>query len=866
MSVIKPRFWPRMKLYRRNKSPRPAMLRDILANAIEVQTVVEPAKRSAIAITDLSNDKNVITLDYVQEWQPTVVSMFRRFPSPEEKLLRENSLAQIQSDLDEELAKEPSKQDQDLIKSYNAQIFQLRTGGNGFLEQAQNILGTKTDSLFWSLAAPNVPVALISTFKLDKNRAFSMRLQRSQAPKGQAKHEFTIEFGTGFTLYAIVIGSDGNKSTFLHYRNMTPKARKVLLDEMDDILDYGRLTPADMAKIIDLQDQAKKIKNTAKGRKTTDEENTQLKQLADAEKTLRDSKKLLPSQQERIAELENELYLKKQDFKLQEDAQDLINKPFDITVQFLRGGYVLIQSADSRFVYENQRLTGWRPRGYHDGLPDKSEIHIKSDGGQFGFIYGNPKYFSKAIIASQDFPLNIAPVVSSLDVEDDSDDSSPGCHIAYSLKELQAPVSTPFVNYPGSYQTVVTMTSDGRYTPELYRAQLHIPSAEADPPDLVWDSQIEGGNLSANSGNGIIDVLLRDDARRSRSVDIHIDNADSTANLPKVLGGLAADVYLYDRTNGDNLYLLTQGRIVSAAQPDQRDFASDPEIGCGGEAVITAIGLESFLDIEITALLIGDSKYPNDYIRELAIDGGLTLDQIDGIPIGDVGIPKIERGVVGEAPAVQPAEGAKYWQWISDVAANHCPGWSLYNDGTSLQLKDDSNRDKPALAYNIPPHVDVDNPLCIRQGDNGVNVYQKLDGYITQVTAVGGKDPLRGERFQHTESIPQADDERFEDSAYYTGVTITEVLPVDDSLMSDKACQLAARRNLGVTPITPGGKTSWFVDCVVDFDPDVFAGDLVRFYNKKCYIDQVQFASLAASNTSMETMNLTLQLAEDWTS
>src|SRR5690606_41686374 len=55
-----------------------------------------------------------------------------------------------------------------------------------------------------------------------------------------------------------------------------------------------------------------------------------------------------------------------------------------------------------------------------------------------------------------------------------------------------------------------------------------------------------------------------------------------------------------------------------------------------------------------------------------------------------------------------------------------------------------------------------------------VNVYQKLDGYVTQVVAVGAKDPLRGERYHHTESIPQADDKRFDDSAYYTGVTITD--------------------------------------------------------------------------------------------
>ena len=862
MSVIKPRFWPRMKLYRRNKSPRPAMLRDILANAIEVQTVVEPAKRSAIAITDLGDDKHVITLDYVQEWQPTTVNMFSRFPSPEEKLLRENSLAQLRLELEEEQNKEPGQQDQDLIKSYNAQISQLQYGGSGYLEQAQNTLGTKTSSLFWSLAAPNVPVTLKSTFKLSKNRAFSLRLQRSQAPQGQAEHDFVIEFGNGFTLYAIVIGSDGNKSTFLHYRNMTPKARKVLLDQMDDILDRGRLTASDMAKILDLQKEAAKIKNAAKGRKTTNEENTKLKQLADAEKALRDSKKLLPSQQDQVDTLKNQLYLKEQEFKLQEDAQNLINKPLDITVQFLRGGYVLIQSADSKFVYENQRLTGWRPHGYHDGLPKNSSIHIKSNGGQFALIYGNPKYFSKAVIASQDFALPIAPVVADLNVEDDSDSSSPNCHIAYTLKELKPPLNTSFVNYPGSYQAIVTMSSGGDYTPELYRAQMHIPSAQAPPPDLVWDSQVEGKDDSANSGNGIIDVLLRDDARRSRSVDIHIDNANGKANLPNVLGGLAADVYLHDRSNGNDLYLLTQGRVVATRQPDQRDFNTNPDISCGGQLVITSVGLESFLDVEITARLIGDGKYPNDYIRELAIDGGLTLDQISGIPEGYAGIPRIERGVVGGDPAVQPADGAKYWQWISDVAANHCPGWSLYNDGTQLQLKDDSNRDRPTITYDIPPHVGVDSPLCMR---GEVDVYQKLDGYITQVTAVGALNPLRGERYQHTESIPQADDKRFDNSAYYTGVTITEVLPVDDSLMSDKACQLAARRNLGVTPATPNGKTSWFVDCTVDFDPDVFAGDLVRVYGKKCFVDQVQFAALAAGGDSMETMNLTLQLAEDWT-
>lgn len=868
MSVIKPRYWPRMKLYRRNRSANPAMLRDIITGAIEVQTVVEPAKRSAIAITKLKDGVNAVTLDYQQRWQPTTINMFHRFPSPEEMLYRQNSQALVQQQLDTEQAKDADKQDADLIHSLEATIDQLKSGGSGYLEQAQNTMGTNTKALFWSLAGPNVPVILESTFTLDKNRTFSLRFHRSQKPKGQGDDfNLTFEFGNGFTLYAIIIGSDGNKSTFLHYRNMTPKARKVLLDQRDDLLDNARLTPADMAKILDLQSQAAAIKNAAKksGVKLSDEDNTKLKQISDAEKTLRDSKKSLTAkQQDGLSDLENKLYLKQQPFRLQEESQDLIDKTIDLTVQFLRGGYVTIQSGDSTFIYENQRLTGARPHGYHDGLPAGSSIHVKSDGGQFAFIYGNPNYATKAVIASQQFALNYAPVIANLNVESDADSSADNVDITYELKTLQSPVNGTLTTIPGLYQVVTTLTSDGDYTPELYRAQVHIPATQPDAPELIWDSQTEGARDTANSGNGIIDVLLRDDARRSRSVDVHLSNAFNNANLPRVLGGLAADIYLYDRQNEEDVYLLKQGRTIGTSQPDQRDFSAMPDVECGGELTISAVGVESFLDVEITARLIGDGVYPNDYIRQLCIDGGLVDAEISGIGEGDIGIPAIERGEVGGAPAVQPAEGAHYWTWIQDVADRHCPGWDLYNNGTSLQLVSNAGRDKPALAYDIPPNVSVDSHLCIRGDGDPPRAYQMLEGYVTKVIVTGAKNAITGEPYKGVESYPQADDIRKKDSAFYTGIEITEVMPVDTSLNSDKACQLAARRKLGVNPVTPQGRTSWYYDFPIDFDPNVFAGDVPRIYGKKAMVSQVTFGALAAGGSDMERMHLTVQLAEDW--
>jgi hypothetical protein len=195
---------------------------------------------------------------------------------------------------------------------------------------------------------------------------------------------------------------------------------------------------------------------------------------------------------------------------------------------------------------------------------------------------------------------------------------------------------------------------------------------------------------------------------------------------------------------------------------------------------------------------------------------------------------------------------------MQSVADKYCPGWVLYS-GTELVLDKIVSRDKTNYNYRLPPDVSRDDPQCLQQN---VSFEQSLVDYVTTVTVVGAKDPITGKRLTYTESIPQADDKRFLNSAYYVGDQLKEVLHADDSLTDPKQLIMKARNRLKISSLTPDGGTSWITNARIRFDPDFRGGDVRKVLNKKCIVDTVQFASLNAGDGEM--MDVKFQLAEDW--
>lgn len=850
MAATTPRYLPKLKLYNRTKAAHRALLHDIVTSDLMGSTVLAPAKRSGITFTKLDDNKTIATLDYKIRWVDAGVNKWMRVPNGIEEVYRQNAITLLKAELATESAKNPV--DVNIIDSINVSIRQLSEGGEGYLGNAWGVMDSGALGVFWRLAAPNIPVTLKSTFAIEKNRAISFRLERGLEPEGQGNDfSFTIEIGNGNTLYAIVMSNDGNNSNFIHYRNMTPKARKVLLDQRDALLDFGRVTPAEQKEIDTLTEKIKASKAAG--------DNGAAVAAAEAEIQRIKDKKILPSQQSQIDELENQLYIEQKPFRLQEDAQSLLGKPIDITVQFLRAGYVVIKSNESTFVYENKRLTGWRPYGYHDGLPDRSQIVIKSTGGQFALVYGHPEYKQKGVLLTQPFDVDFTPVDADLDIDADADDDGAGCSIDYVVKEYKAPKTTSMgATTNAQYQTQVTFTSDGKYTPELFNAQLHIAPPNPDSLELIWDSQVQGANTAAHSGNWIQDFLLTDDARRTRQVTAHIDNSFNKCQLPISMSGLAVDAVLHDTREDTDLPILTHGCIVSGLQADKKGFGASAEIGHRGGAVLTCIGVEGFLDRDIDAKIRGDNKYPNDYLRQFCRDAGLLESEYAGIPAGNIGLPIIERSVPGEAPAVQPEDGAKYWEFMNSFAQGHCLNWILFCDGTQLRLEKILSRDKTEHDYKLPPDVAVSDKHCLRRN---ISFEQSKNGFVTSVTAVGAKDPLTGKRLMHTESIPQANDKRFLNTVFYIGEEIKEVLPYDDSLTDMNAVILRARNRLQISSLTPNGLSSWLANVDIDFDVDLRAGDVRKLFGKKIVVDNVTFGSLNAGDG--ESMQAQFQLAED---
>jgi len=816
-------------------------------------TVLAPAKRSNIIFTKLDENKTIATLDYKIKWVDAGVNQWMRVPNGQETLYRENAIALLNTELATENAKNPP--DPSIVDSITTSIKQLSEGGSGYLSDAWGSMDLDPGTLgvFWRLAAPNVPVTLKSTFDIEKNRSISFRLQRGLEPEGQGDDfSFTIEIGNGDTLYAIVMSNDGNNSNFIHYRNMKPKARQALLDQRDALLDFGRITPAEQKEIDTLTEQIKAAKAANENGEAVTAAEVEIKRIKD--------KKILPSQQAQIDDIENQLYIEQKPFHLQEDAQSLLGKPVDITIHFLRAGYVIIKSNESTFVYENKRLTGWRPAGYHDGLPDRSQIVIKSTGGQFALVYGHPERKPTGVLLTQPFDVDFAPTDADLDIDADADDDGEGCSIEYAVKQYKPAKSTSMGAVTNAqYQIQVTFTSDGKYTPELFNAQLHIAPPQPDVLDLIWDSQVQGKNTAANSGNWIQDFLLTDDARRTRQVTAHVDNSFNKCQLPVSLGGLAVDAVLRDTREDVDVPILTHGCIVNGFQGDKVGFGDTAKIGSRGGAVMTCIGVEGFLDREIDAKIRGDGKFPNDYLRELCRDAGLLEEEYAGIPPGDIGLPVIERSVPGEPPAVQPDDDAKYWEFMNSFAQGHCLNWLLFSDGTQLRLEAPMSRDKTEHNYQLPPDVAVSDKHCLRRN---ISYVQSLNGFVTSVTAVGAKDPLTGKRLMHTESIPQANDKRFLNTVFYVGKEMKEVLPYDDSLTDMKSVILRARNRLQISTLTPNGLSSWLANVDIDFDADLRAGDVRKLFSKKIVVDNVQFGSLNAGDG--ESMQAQFQLVEDW--
>ena len=902
------KYVPRARFYHRPKPTHPAFIHSFLSDDMITQSTVAPGKRDNLVWVTLRPEESIDDPGMpgnesgYSKYRPPVIMLnsgirwsskeaqkdWKYTPSPQEEEWRNYALTDYRSKLfDLELIENPTEEDIERKKLLTKLINQIGVKGEGYLETVFDLLGTSSAGISWGLAAANIPVTVTTAFKSQKNRSQCFRFKRLEAPEDQVRFSFTIEIGNGNSMYALVMGEDGISATFIHYRNMSASKRENLIAQLEAIKDNGRLTVDDRTQIAAWERQIKKIRRDSKldGNKTlTKEENKKVSELQKKIETLKDSKRgLTDADNTEKQQLENDLYISREDFDLVERSKSTIGRTIDLSFSFLRSGFVLITSDDGRKIYENKRLTGGVPAGaepvYGNGLPDGAYITVKSDGGMWSLVYGNKQHDYHGTIWGQ--PIEVPFVFDSNEVTwaVEKDEANTGCKITYDLVELQPPALSVWGTFiPGIYQVQIDFYSDydvpddkfkGRYTPELYYLELRIPAGETQVPQLLWDSE-DPANKFSNGESRLIDMHLQDDRERSRVCSLFVANGRNHANLPELMGGLACSTSLVRTSDGGEEKVMTYG-FTSSVTHDQIDYlgTADEHIqftpSYGSKVQIEVGGCENFLSVEVTQANTGNNKYVGDYLREMCIDEGIPPELYSSLPVGAASnCPKIHRTIPGKFPDCRPSLGVNLWDWMRDVVAKHAPRWELWTDENGIRLTKKADRLRPDLPYSTSAPIGSKlRPRRRSTESGGLKLVQDLREYYTSATFIGAKDPLTGNHFVGYAEIPQATLEIFKDSMFYTGVENHYYAPVDESLKSNAECDMAAREKLNITPNTPDGLTPWTLTWKIDYDSTVKAGDVPTFNEAIFMLEGTEFASINAEDETGQQMIIFGRLAED---
>ncbi len=905
-----PRFIPRATIYRPAKAAKSALYFDWMPSQLRGAGLVRPGLVAGVLFTNLDNGGiagggeqdfdgfpglpskirgAALTLDYAFTPIDTGASSYTRQPSRNENAERKLDydyhsarLADIKTALAKPKITEAEKKPLTEEKNEVTYILdQLARGGDAYLTTGYQMLDTEASGIDWALYAENVPISLKGNFEMERDRAFGFSLRRDTPAEEQAIFDYVVGFGNGFTQYAISMGSDGNSSEFWHYRNMSAAARAKLMAQLETVLDFGRLTVADRAQLLKWENAERAIRAAAKAReegmqKLTDAESAQIETLKKQAIDLKAAKHLTDEQDARKQDLENKIWLAREQFKLQEESADLIGKRVDVSVQFLQSGYIVVRSGGTQYVYENKRVTSLEPPQYHFALPEKSRLTIDSTGGAWGFVFARLDWNRAGDVLSQPFesweplsPLDFEGKISGALLANSQPQNGEawnyGCSAAASLVELKAPTGTQ----PGRYQLSLHLVSDGRYTSEIYYTGLYrAASLVTGNGFALWDSEAP---INRNNGaSRVIDALLQDDKRRARLAKVVYADGRGAANLPAFPIGLAMDLEAEDRETGQIVTLLKHGFI--AGQEQDRVGALETASGYGvvllhgNETVLDVQGCEGFLNRQITALIPSDGEYPNDYVRMMCQDAEMPAFLWERIPVGAAGgFERIAPTRPGRYPTEKPNQGGTFLEQVNACVRNHCKDAQFWSDALGLLLNKFAARDRPELDFGTPATgAPVRSHLCLR---NEWKQRQDVSDYVTSATVIGAKNPITGQRFSATVSIPQATDAAFEGSPYHIGYSLPYYGEADDSLRSDAACALKAREVLRKSAQTPDGLGPVWSDIIVDMDTSLLCGDLIRIAGVRFLVDSVDFSAFNSTSSGSDAgqLRVSVQIAENRT-
>jgi hypothetical protein len=779
-------------------------------------------------------------------------------------------------------------------------IPQFAAKGSGFLKEVENMfdIGQGVRGILWDFSVPNVPKTLISTFELKQDQWQTFRIFRSSLPKEQAVTEWELLLSNGTTQYAFVFRKEEGIE-FRHYKNMKPRARFLLEQQLEAVLNTGRLTPEDRLYIASLLDQVNVITKASKDAGQSKPIGVQADQIAALKKEIKQREKDksgLDDYNRALKEkLEKKLYYDTQSVTLQEDTRSLFNTIFDLGISFHRKGYIGVRISKSEPVYiEIKAIT--KTLSYGTMLPRGCRAIIRSRGGKFYLGHGNPDFVDHSLLYGQPFslPYSLGAVENvvgpdgvtrrllasdAYSVELDAvgvgeDNAAPGdnlallpnCSMTIKIEQLQ-PLQTRTqlgvvtVTKPAIYRicldsySLPDATSKRReFSPEIYRGSIFLPGESAPlPEESVWESRAKRYPIS--------DVLIQDDEDRASIHEVHFeDGLRKPANLPLNLEGSCCDLYMLNQLTGEKSFLQQNGIVKSPGASDVGRI-----IGAeGGDKVLELTrragsgfkldvhGLAQLLNRPVRFQLIGNNRPPAEYVRDIMLAHGIPEWFSRNLPSGDVeGLDRLPKASAGQPADIKPAVGVPLINFIrGDVVLKHCIGWRFVPHPTEGALiEEDENRERPDLAYST--RVAHDDELAML---GPLHFRQNTENFASEILVLGAFDPAKGERFSSYSRRYEAS--RKKTSSYFTGTDHTYIADVDESLKSQAKVDLFARqieKKKGLPPIE--------ADQLVWYRPDLRTGLIPTFDGVRFLIIGIQRSSLKIAGR--QQCVLTLRLAED---
>jgi hypothetical protein len=908
MSTLHPAFvekWtPVVELYDKRRAPSHAPFSfEILSKKAYDQTSAWPGRRHNVRLLETSPDAflyedalpgqspfkpRLLMLDYDLIFRDSGAAKWLLVTGEKEAQARSVARAHYQNIVDdlEEIEAEKKKDGKDLDDEQKRQLAgardmlaQLQNDTTSFLEtHYHGAFGTWSEFIKWSLSVPNVPIDLICKETIGQDRAVTLRCEFSAPPDDQGDFTKEFHFTDGTTDYALVF-ADGGSVEWRHYRNMKASLRRQKEEELSALLDRGRLTGADREQIRNWRELADNIKEKAKaeGRdasKMTPQEKGQIKFYRDAIEQLQQSKRGLTGEDERRrAELLKTLYYTPPEpVNLQEDSKSFYNRVFDVTVMFHRRGFVSVRlDKNPPWVWQNKAIA--KLRGYNQMLPARSRVLIRSTGGAFAVALGRPRFKKEGMLYTADFVPGFDIASDDYIWEFDADFVETqvedgafvgigpfGTRVEAKLVKVVSKTTKAGLQVPSKYQLQLTLKpdADGVYSPEIHYVNLQVLAGETPPrSDLRW-TNLPSGDRHAKQL--VRDVLSQDAEDTTPLYEIYVDDNGGRARMPHDLVYREAVVKLLRMSDGREFKLLQNGVTKRAELHERRNLWKTVadflriRARAKSDIKIHAVGMEDVLNREIRYPIIGNGKYPNDFIRQMLRNAGLREDEYEGVPAGDIGIRKIKLAAAGRPPEVRPDKSARYWEYIQEIVKKFCPGWRFVVRAEGCVLERDAVRDRPDLDYRTDRKAT--DPLAIRRG---FQVFQDLEEYFTEAVFTGAVNPQTGQRWSRSKSIPEATDERFEGaSLLHVGTPRPHIAEPDDTLIDADDCTQAAR-----TFMDKYGRPPWYLVMNVAYNPDVRCGDLICADGFRVVVENIARGSLYADRGEAPRMTITARFYDD---